>query len=1322
MASKIKGINIKIGADYVGIDKALSDITSKSKKTQSELREITKAMKNAPDSLVLWKQKQEALTKAIDDSRKKVDFLENAQEQVAKQLAEGKISPEQYRAFQRELEEARAESERLKNQLQDTQRKIEDFGKDAKDTASDTDKLNDSLEDSEQAAENAGDGYTVLKDVLANLATQGINFALGHLKEFTQQVVETGKEFELSMSNVQAISGATNDEMQALSDKAKQMGATTKYTAAQTADAFGYMALAGWKTEDMLSGIDGVLNLAAASGMDLAQASDIVTDYLTAFGLGAENSAKFVDQMTFAMANSNTTTELLGEAYKNCAATSASMGYSVEETTAVLMTMANAGVKGGEAGTALNAIMTRLATDTKNCASELAEYGVHVYDSKGNMQTLSSILQGVSDVWQDLTDQEQANLAKMIAGTNHYSALQTIMNGLTETAEASGMGFSAYAEALAECDGTAQNMSETMLDNLAGDMTILESGVDGVRIALAEKFNPILRDIVQYITDKMPEIQSSAEKLLDNGIDFADWVKKNLPEIKGFFEKATPAISAVASGIAGLVVANTASKAIGGLKSAFSVLNAAMLANPATAVTVAIAALATAIGVYCVQAETELSDVQKIYDEVDEKYAESDRQIQEISESIGKIYGNFDKNAESIRKEGDRITDLKKKLDNLCDSSGKVRESDRLRAEYILGELNSALGTEYELTGNQIKGYQNLQNEIDKTIEKKKAEAYIDALNAEASEMAENRANSRKQYVEAGQKRDSAKNAMDEAYNALKQLAPNTELTPESINNIANMSEGQRAVLQYSDEAYNAAKAYISAQREYVNATSEVAQIKANYDEISDYYNRYEQAYNAFAEGNYSEVEKIVFDSKSKADYILENADDWDEELKNAYDEKSTELAYTLELVLNTDIVNQSEVDDIFTEIADLVVKGLRSGAESSEIITDEIQELLKKSVEKGLDLSALVGDLKDTGLDIGELFKGMDISKILQEQSENGYDTADLLEWGAKSGLWDKTFEKVSLENVQNMLDEGLDPTEFILKMSEVSQKASNSFSENYMKIAQEMLDEGVDPTEFIGKIAGANKKASESFSKNYMKIAQGMIDEGLDPTEMLLKMTESDKTMASDFDENCYKVIEAMLNSGMDTSGLFSWWNATTDKVAFVWDEKVRKKIQAGFGVDSGEPSFFEWGHDIQSSGVNYDQLLGENFEQYYADYLYYLDAKNGNVKNNSAWDAELDRERRRRVGLLKYATGGYISAGNSGIVAEAGTELIQAMNGGLKITPIQSDSSGAGGTSGAGQKIFYNSYNINNPKIASDMDIRTIAQKLAHEQRRIERGHGL
>lgn len=318
--------------------------------------------------------------------------------------------------------------------------------------------------------------------------------------------INSAGDFEASMSNVEALSGASGDQLQALTDKAKEMGATTKFTAGESADALSYMALAGWDTQSMLQGISPVMELAAAANMDLASASDIVTDYLTAFGLTASDTTHFVDVMAYAMSHSNTNVEQLGEAYKACAATAKSMGYSVEETTAVLATMANAGVKGGEAGTALNAIMTRLATNTKGCADELKKYGVSIYDSQGNMNSLSDILTGLSAVWDNLTDQEQANLAKTIAGTNQYSKLQTIMAGCSEQAAKGGQSFSDYASALENCSGTAGKMAGTMLDNLNGKMTLFESAADGLKISVGEQLTPAMSDLYEVGADLVKSV------------------------------------------------------------------------------------------------------------------------------------------------------------------------------------------------------------------------------------------------------------------------------------------------------------------------------------------------------------------------------------------------------------------------------------------------------------------------------------------------------------------------------------------------------------------------------------------------------------------------------------------------------------------------------------------------------------------------------------------------------------------------------------------------------------------------------------------------
>ncbi|MCM1133583.1 MAG: phage tail tape measure protein [Ruminococcus flavefaciens] len=1187
MASKIKGINIKIGADTIGLDKALAGIEAKGKSAKSELKEIDKTIKSAPDSLTAWEQKQKVLTTAISDSSAKVRLLENAQEDIARQFASGKIGGEQYRAFQRELENARSETARLEGELNTANSKVRELGRSAEETADDTDKLGDSMENSGKSAESASDGYSVFKGVLADLISNGLNIAIDKAKEFAGEIIETGKAFEASLSNVQAISGATGSEMELLTEKARQMGATTKYTASESADAFGYMALAGWKTEEMLAGIDGVLNLAAASNMDLAQASDIVTDYLTAFGLTAQDSGKFVDQMSYAMSRSNTTTEMLGEAYKHCASTAASMGYSVEETTAVLMTMANAGVKGGEAGTALNAIMTRLATDTSGCASKLAEFGVKIYDSKGKMQSLTSILESVSVAWEGFTDEQQASIAKVMAGTNHYSALQTIMNGLSDSAKDSGMSFTDYAEALKECDGTAQDMADTMIDNLAGDMTILDSSIDGVKIALAEKLNPIMRDIVQYITEKMPEIQSFSENAFDKVIGIAEWFGKNMPEIKEKLEDVLPLLIGIGESFLTWKVAETVGKsktAIISFISTIKSLNATMLANPAVLLTTAIAGLTAAIVAYCVQASTELSGLQKISEAVDEQYSKEHKQIESTRDSLKEVNKKFGESAEAVKLEGDRLEYLRKKLDDIVVGNGEVSDSNKKRAEYILGELNQALGTEYELTGNQIEGYKDLQKETENTIAKKKAEAYFDAYLAESAEMAKNKASTKDSYVTAEKQRAEAETAMKNAEKEFNRVAGSTGFTAYQINDLKASS---RRKLGITDEQYNAAVAYIKANQDYVDASSRAREALADYNEVMEYFNRLNEAGIALSEERFDDVEKILYNPAKDYETILQNAKDFDEDVKKAYNEAQTDLTYELKLAISATVVNQDEVDDILGHIGETAILGLQKGATPKTVFdTDGLREQIQELIDKGIDISVLAEQLKTSGVKIDEVL-GENYRNIMWQQLNKGYDITELLLWAENSG-----------------------------------------------------------------------KEISDFFTDEFKR------------------------------------QFEANVGLGIDSTGLFEW------------AEKNGKKL---------------------------GDLVGDNFEKSFTQYLYRIDEETGKAVNdliphniNSASDALLSRQwdsNGNRRYITRNATGGYISAGNRGIVAEAGPELIEVMNGGVRVTPLTDNarnSSASGG--GTVQKIFHNTYNINKPRMSSNADIRKIAQEMAVEQRRIERGRGL
>lgn len=545
-------------------------------------------------------QKQQT---AVEKTAAKLENLQKQHDLLQKEISEtdgstGALERQDLQLQQR-IADTTAALERQRQKLDATGKNLSDAGVNTEDLTGETERLTrelrelqeqqDRVSDSaEDFGQRAAEGFDAAGQALA---AAGIVDSLKEVARAYAQCVEAAAGFQQSMSTVAALSGANATEMAALTEKAKEMGATTKYTAQESADAFGYMALAGWDAEKQIAGIAPILNLAAAANMDLAQTSDIVTDYLTAFGLTADDAASFADKMAYAMSHSNTNVEQLGEAYKGCAATAKSLGYSVEETTAVLMGMANAGVKGGEAGTAVNAIMTRLATNAKDCADALGEYGVQIYDTRGNMNSLSSILNGTVEIWGDLTDAQQAHLAKLIAGTNHYSAFQTIMTACGKAAAEGGQSFNDYAAALQDCSGAAGDMAATMLDNLNGDLTIMNSALDAVRLTLGEQFNPELRALTQAGTEVL------------GGID--RFIQENPALVKGL----TVTVGLLTAGSAAVLGVSAAVKA-------FQALNvAALFTGPAGAILAAVAGVATLTGAL-VAAREEATSMQREVDEL----------------------------------------------------------------------------------------------------------------------------------------------------------------------------------------------------------------------------------------------------------------------------------------------------------------------------------------------------------------------------------------------------------------------------------------------------------------------------------------------------------------------------------------------------------------------------------------------------------------------------------------------------------------------------------------------------------------------------------
>lgn len=319
--------------------------------------------------------------------------------------------------------------------------------------------------------------------------------------------LKTTADFDAGMSEVKAISGATGTEFKQLETKAIQMGAKTKYSATEAASAFKYMAMAGWDTNDMLSGISGVMNLAAASGEDLATTSDIVTDALTAFGLSAKDSSHFADILAQASSRSNTNVGLMGETFKYVAPVAGALGYSAEDCAVAIGLMANSGIKASQAGTALRSLFTRLAKPTDTVAAAMEKYNITLTDANGNMKPLSTLMSEMRDRFSGLSEAQKANLAATLAGQEGMSGLLAIVNS-------SDADFKNLTDSINNADGASERMAKTMQDNLKGSFTIFKSTVESAAISIGKKLTPEVRKFVDTGTSLVKKFNdmSDAEK------------------------------------------------------------------------------------------------------------------------------------------------------------------------------------------------------------------------------------------------------------------------------------------------------------------------------------------------------------------------------------------------------------------------------------------------------------------------------------------------------------------------------------------------------------------------------------------------------------------------------------------------------------------------------------------------------------------------------------------------------------------------------------------------------------------------------------------
>lgn len=360
---------------------------------------------------------------------------------------------------------------------------------------------------------------------MAAIGSKAVSVVGNGLKSLTTGAISAGTNFESAMSSVASISGATGNDLKELTSKAKQMGATTQFSATEAANAMEYMAMAGWKTKDMVSGIGGIMNLAAASGADLARTSDIVTDALTAFGKSASDSGIFADVMAAASSNANTNVEMMGETFKYVGAAAGAMGYSIQDIALATGLMANSGIKGSEAGTALRSVITRMAKPTKESSAAMKKLGLSMTDSKGRMKSFGTIMKDMRKGMKGMTEDQKASYAAMLGG-------QEAMSGVLAIANASEKDFNKLSKAIDNSKNAAQNMAKVKLDNLKGDVTILQSSMEGLGITIFDQVGGNLRGLVGTATDVVGKINEK----LSNGKGIENFIYK----MQLLQRKATP--------------------------------------------------------------------------------------------------------------------------------------------------------------------------------------------------------------------------------------------------------------------------------------------------------------------------------------------------------------------------------------------------------------------------------------------------------------------------------------------------------------------------------------------------------------------------------------------------------------------------------------------------------------------------------------------------------------------------------------------------------------------------------------------------------------
>ncbi len=945
--TKIGGITVEIGADTSDLSKKLKDVNSESKKTTAELKSIDAALKQAPNSVELWKQKQEALAKSVENSKKKLEALVSEQENLKKGLQDGTVTEEAYKAYQREIEIT-------KGQIESAEKSLKEF----------TDTQNKStkaVDEGAKEAEKSSEGYTVLKNAVANLAAEGFEKLMSAAKDAWEEIDE-------GYDTIVKKTGATGAQLEDLQNVANSvftsMPAEMNDVGAAVGELNTRFQLTGQELEDMSEYF-----LKYAEINDTAVTSSIknVAGIMKAFGEDTANTGKVLDSLTDIGQKTGKDIGSLESELLSNSATFKELNLDMRQSAELLGQFEAQGIDTSTALAGLKKAQQNAMSEGKSLDTVLTDTIQSIKDAKTEteaLQTASDLFgkKGAAAITQAIREQ-RFSIDDLKAG---YEELGSVVSDTFEATQ------------------DAPDKAKIALNNLKLELS-----------KLAEQVLP------------------KVEKLISKGV-------QDLPKIEKTVKDLIPLIKGVGVAYASWKIASTVKGGIDALKTFTTQMKTTELA--ATSLGKALDTGVLAIVSMIAMALVDLGrDIKKAYDEyvptaerigkeVAESFKEQDEAIERVDKSLNDLRESFKDSAQAADIEADKAQDLWTELDKLADASGRVKDSDKKRAEFLIGELSTALGQELTMTGNQIDNYRTLSQEIDKLIEKKRASAYLDAYQAQAGEMGKNKATAYSGYIKAYTEEQAALTE----YEKLSMERYGKVIPYEQFKAQMESTYGKNKVWNLIDEQIQ------KAGETAATAGAEREKFQAEYEAAVDYFERLDDAQRAYTEGYYDQVEQRLYYEKEAGTETVNNAKKTNEELEKIYQEqlKKTQAAYELAKQTNAKLA-QSDMKNLLKMFIQTANAGMQVGGKSSgEIFSGEFKDLVQKMVNEGYDISDLTEWGKESGINVGDVF-GDNYDEVVQKQINEGFDVTDLLEWGATSGkLTAAEYVKYFKQNAQRELD----------------------------------------------------------------------------------------------------------------------------------------------------------------------------------------------------------------------------------------------------------------------------------------------------------------